>query len=140
MLPLFRHFLGHHNKWTHSWKHINMAFQDRFDFFDTSSSCLDIVRDVLQIVSTLFTIDPFSPVHPQQFISNYMRYERNKTYSEKPYLYAFWHGFICYDAARNVRIMASWIIVLFKNLIPRFNISEVRVMNSRHYYMTGEHE
>ena len=62
-LPLFRHFLEHHNKWTHSRKHINMAFQNRFYFLDISSSCWEIVVYALVEVGWLWIIWPLSVTH-----------------------------------------------------------------------------
>ena len=54
MITIFWHFLGHHNKWTHSPKHINMAYQNSFYLFDISSSCWDIVWGVVSIFTRCY--------------------------------------------------------------------------------------
>ena len=62
-MPLFRHFLEHHNKWTHSWKHINMPVQNMFYFPDISSCCWEIVLDTLVELGWLSIMCPLFVTH-----------------------------------------------------------------------------
>ena len=67
MMPLFRHLLEHFNKWTHSWKHINMAFQNRFYFLDKSPSCWEIPVDALVELGRLWIPWSLSATHKNSY-------------------------------------------------------------------------
>ena len=140
MIQLFTQFLEHHNKWTHSRKPINMVFQNRFYFLDISGSCWILqwiwkpFQCVVVIMVKLLKINLLTYTTIYQQLDKISR-KLNLFWKTILICFREWvHLLWCCKKCLNNDIMN---IVLFKNLILRFNISEVRVMNSRHYYMTG---